>query len=686
MQRSIAFNQLFSNIDCSLIIFFEDDFSLPSPSEIDKSKLLYCLSRMDLDSRERFLNEVHGLIPKFSNSLRDFCRCMDNSFELIASWNDEVIRDDILSGLECIKTRNRGQYEELLSIYNALETPDLTDLMPLLLKYGLCINIPPIYQNIFDEHLFQNNRWEAVRIYSSFHANDIKSFKTELKIFFEKHPDTACICCIIDNELLGEKRANDIIEEIKRFNTDNRNFIIGAVVTSHEPTEKIDESIFLEYVNKASVQNNLQSALLKSAYNYAIYKLKNEMIDGLNKAFSKAIVDRNIAFYLSQMATIEGIANYQIISEWINMMCDFELSKSKALLNIVKITNLINQIDEEEYTISENLDMLNTFEAFDYNVNVFHQPPAAGDIFIDQNDKVYILVGQDCDIIMSETRTRRNALSELIPADIVPQTEMDKVKNNLNHMMLNSFRKNEGSPPSCLKIDYTKRVFLENEILDLCTYNKDGSCQIDIEKELNSEDTKIMMPYLVSYYQRLRKYFSSIKTLKTQAGEALDLILDKSYTLRLFPVHKYEEFSENQFSYPLRRVCRLTKTYVLYLYKLYLEHRGRQPYNSINLARSHTLDIPIVDSTINGEVSVQVVLSGDRKKNFKPAKLPWDVSKAEVLKLLNKLGTDKRPVGKNDSFIIGSGITKIELEDGQVLRFTKYGKPSVKIELVGECT
>jgi hypothetical protein len=682
MQQRIDFNQFFTNIDCSLVIFLEDDFSLPSASDIDKSKLLYGLSRMEIESRERLFTETQELYPDLVISLRDFCRCMDSSFELISNWNEEVIRDDIISSLDFIKIKSPGQYEELMSIYNSFDLPDnLTELMPVLLKYGLCLNIPPLYQNIFDEYLFLKSRWKPVRIYSSFNADDSKSFSSELKMFFEKNSDNACVCCIIDNELAGERRASAIIEEIRSFNGDKRNFIIGAVVTSHETTEKIDEHIFLEYVNKSLAQNMLQSALLRSAYNYAIYKLKDEMVNGLNTAFSRATVDRNIAFYLSQMAVFEGVANYQIINEWINTMCDFELSKSKALSNIVKVTNLINQIDEEDYVIAEDLNMLNTFEAFDYNVNVFHQPPAAGDVFIDEEDKVYILVGQDCDIIMSETRKRRNALSELIPAEIVLQTEMYKVKNNLNHMMLNNFKKDADASLSCLKIDYTKRVFLENEILDLCTYNKEGFCRIDIKEELNGDAIKIMMPYLVNHYQRLQKYYTSVKTLKIQAGEALDEFLDVTHALRLFPVHKYEEISENQFSYPLRRVCRLTKTYVLYLYKLYLEHRGRQPYNSINLARSQTLDIPISDSKIDGEVSVQVILSGDRKINSRPAKLPWEVSKTELLKLLTRLGADPKLVENKDSFVFESITTDIELKDGKVLKVTKSNKPTIKLEL-----
>ncbi len=680
--EQINYRTFFTNIDCSMVIFLEDDFSLPD-SEIDKPKLLYSISRMDLVSRECFISELQSSHSDFALSLKSYCGCLDNSFELIENWKDDVIRDDVNSALEIIKQCNHDKYSELFSAYCAIELPDMSQLVDLLLKYGLCINIPPCYQQIFDEYLLVNNKWKSLRIYTNFEADNSRSFNADMQNFFENTTNEfTCLCCIIDNELSGEKRANAIIQEIRNFNLDKRNSIIGAIVTSHEKTEGIDEHVFLEYVKKSSAQSSLQSALLRSTYNYAISKLKDELIRGLIDTFSKATINRNIAFYLSQMAVYEGVANYQIINTWINTMCDFELSKSNVLLNIVKLTNLINQIEIDDYEITDDLNMLNTFEAFDFNVNKFYQPPAAGDVFIDNSNNIFILVGQDCDIMMSETRNRRNAICELIPAQIVVQTEMFKIKNNLNYMMVNNFRKRPEDTPSCLKIDYTKRVYLENEIINLCTYDTEGNCCINIDTGLSEESTKTMMPYLINYYSDLQKYFTSIKTLRSQAGEALDVFLDSTFAPRLIPIHKYEELSTNNLSYPLRRICRLTETYILYLYKLYLEHRGRQPYNTINLARCQTLDIPITNSAIVGEMSVQIILSGDRNANSKPAKLPWEVSRTEILRLLLKFSIDSKPTNKKDYISLESDETRIELDNGQTLKIVRKSKPEVQLQIV----
>lgn len=680
--EQIDYRMFFSNVDCAMIVFLEDDFSL-SDTEIDKSKFLYSISRMNVESRKAFILELDKEYSKLALSINSFSDCMENLFSLIESWDNEVIRDDIESAMDIIKVQEPAQYDSILGLYNAIELPNVDQLAKLLLKYGLCINIPPCYQRIFDEYLLSENRWKPFRIYASFDAENSRSFKCELQEFYKNTTNEfTCLCCIIDNELSGEKRAKNIIDEIRSFNTDKRNSIIGAIVTSHEKTENIDEHVFLEYVNKSLAQSNLQSALLRSTYNYAISKLKDELVKGLFDTFSKATINRNIAFYLSQMAVYEGVANYQIINTWISTMCDYELSKSNVIFYIVRLTNLINQIEIGDYEISDDLNMLNTFEAFDYNVNKFYQPPAAGDVFIDNDGKIYILVGQDCDIMMSETRKRRNAISELIPAQIVSQTETFKLKNNLSYMMINNFRKSPEDTSSCLKIDYTKRVYLENELINLCTYNPDGQCCIDLDAALPEDRANIMMPYLIEYYSELQKYYNSIKTLKSQASEAFDIFLDNTYAPRLISVHKYEEESANKLSYPLRRICRLTETYILYLYKLYLEYRGRQPYNTINLARCQTLDIPISDSAISGEISIQIILSGDRNANSKPAKLPWEVSRAEILRVLSKFGVEAAPTNKKDYILLETEETRIDLENGQALKVVKKSKPEAKLEIV----
>ena len=681
--EKVNYCKFFNNIECKMIIFLEDDFSAIS-TVLDKKQLCYSLARMDKASRLSLISEIEGIEGidgMFSQSLTSFSECIEPLFPLIVNWQNEVIEDDITSALEIIEKENIVAGEELNSIYQNIAIPDDDRIKELLIKYGLCITIPDNYSEIFSEYLRLENRWKAYRIYKKFDTENRNYFKDNLRTFYIANgANDSCLCCIVDNELSGDRRANEIIEEIKEFNSTERNSIIGAVVTSYESIEKIDEDIFFEYVNKSNVKTELQSALLKSTYNYAISKLKEEMVKGLDASFSKATTNRNIAFYLSQMAVYEGIANYQIINKWIQIMCDFELSKSNMLSYIIKLTNLISQLEIEGEEGAKDLKALNTFEAFDYNVNKFYQPPAAGDIFIDKNNDIYVLVGQDCDIMMSQTRRRKNAIAVLIPAKIVEPKEVFKCKNCLENMMINNFRSRLDDPASskCLKIDYKSRVFLENELINLCTYNIDGKCLIDLEENLSEDSEKIMLPYLVDYYEELRKYFDAIKNLKNNANEAFDTFLNSNYNKRLISISDYAE-NGTELSYSFRRICRLNETYNLYLYKLYLEYRGRIPLNSINLAQCQSISVPVKD--LHLELLVDVFLTGEPKSHSKFAQLIWEISRKDIINLLDILRAEAEPNVKDESFCLESVENIIPLNNGKKLNIKKFNKPEMTAKI-----
>jgi len=141
------------------------------------------------------------------------------------------------------------------------------------------------------------------------------------------------------------------------------------------------------------------------------------------------------------MASYEGITNYKVVTDWIQLLFTYKISDNEKILEIVKLTQLINLFNEEKTSFSEEMLRLNTFEAFDYNVNKYFQPPAAGDVFVDSNGEYFILVGQDCDMMMSQSRSGNNAVTEFVKAEIVEQTSINKLGNDLKYMCVDNFRK-----------------------------------------------------------------------------------------------------------------------------------------------------------------------------------------------------------------------------------------------------
>lgn len=680
MSGKVDYGKFFHVINCGLYIFFEDDFTVNNPT---KEKVIYSFSRMDLNSRNTFLLEVKELSPSLFEQLSAYISVFDLSFSAITDWENEVAKDDITTAFEIIKTDNSlsPYYESLLQSYEKIDLSNFEVYSAIFRKYGLGINIPSYFESMFDECIRHSSRWEAFRIYTDFNSKTLLSVKDDLTKFFSNQPNNhCCATCIIDNALSGNRRADEILKELETFNANKRHNLIGAVFTSHQKLERVSESIFIEYVDK-KVPEGLQTALTKSAYSYMIYKLKEESKKMLDSSFSKALSNRNIAFYLAKMAASEGIANYQVVTDWINLMYAYEMSKSDGIPHLIKLTRLIEQLDDENVVFSEDLLKLNSYEAFDFNVNKYFQPPAAGDVFSDGKGKFYILIGQDCDIMMSETRKRNNAVTELVIAEKVSQTEMDKLNSNLDFMMIGNFKEKDEDQLGCLKIRYSSRKFIDNQIINLCTFSDNGQCKINLSSPLSQEAQDIMMPYLTDYYSELQKYFRSIQTIKNSVPDEFNYIMKSDFSPRLIAIQDYM-YQEDEVSFKLKRVCRITRTYVLYLYKLFLEYRGRYPFDSINLSRHQTLDIT-VSNLIDESIPVHIMLSPDRESNRNSLqKLPWVIERQEIKSLLDKLNYPNASIKNEDYFCLDQNPSYIDVGDGKRLELTKQKKHYICARIV----
>lgn len=100
----------------------------------------------------------------------------------------------------------------------------------------------------------------------------------------------------------------------------------------------------------------------------------------------------------------------------------------------------------------------------------------------------------------SSTRKRKNGISELVNATAVNQNSIDSaVKLNGQFLFISNFRKNKDDAVKTLKVRYTSREFIENQILQLCQFNDEGKCILDINQKKYNENgvepsiTKICM-------------------------------------------------------------------------------------------------------------------------------------------------------------------------------------------------
>lgn len=623
----MSYRDLFSSINCQRVIFFEDGFE---QTTFQKTRALYDLVRMDLNDRALYLSDVKAQFPELESKICAFLKSIDKYFDAIA-WQDTVIFGDITSVFPQVPSLSSEDCAKLIELYTMIDDNDIASVYSIGAKYGIGISYPAQYESIFYDYILLENRAKSFRVYQDYSAATAELFSKDISC----STNSDCVVCIIDNQLGEVKRASEIIQAIKVSCKPMRKNIVGCVFSSQGLYEEIDTDVYFEYASKSNVEN-LEACLARSAYNYYLSKLKEETLKNLSSAFELAQKSKGIAYYLSRKAQREGESEYQIINDWLQLLTMNSQAESGNIKHLISLSRVINSLEDTMDIPDVSLQKLNTLEAFDFRINEYYLPVAAGDIFTDDKNNWYVLVGQDCDMARSSSRNPKNALAELLPAEVRPQADFKKWATDLKKVAIYNFRKSISENSEILQVDYTQREFLANEILNLCSYNADGSCKISLTQKLTSEQTQLLPQYMVEYYATMQKYFASIKEIRSLARDAFGFINAPEQTRRLISISDFEE-STGQIVFGLRRVCRLTHIYVFYLYKLYLEYRGRQPFQTINLVREDEVSLPVYAGKRNKTDHLCTVRRFENPNESNSKKWHWIIKKAELTRILNLL-------------------------------------------------
>lgn len=661
MSISITYDKFFRITNCDSIIFLEDDFKF----EDKKESLFYGLTRLNRSIRERMYTELKAAGADFVDKLREYSVIADSYIETI-EWENEIPRDDIEILFTIIEDSTIG--ERLREIYASIDVIEMLKFASILNQYGVGVKIPSYFEQIFNDYIYSNGEWQKHKIYTNFNAKTKNSFLKDLN---EYDQSDKTIICIIDNQLGEEQRASEILQELENISSEvKRKNIIAAILSSKEKEEKINSKIFAEYVSKDE-PDSLQMALAKSAYSLLLFKLKNIYQKILEESFDDAIVNKDIAYYFAKMASNEGITNYKVVTDWVNLLFQYKLNVNDEIFDIIRLTQMMDILNDEDIQYSSEMQKLNTFEAFDLSINKYYQPPAAGDIFKDNKGNFYVLVGQDCDLMISQSRSGKNAVSELVKASVVSQKDIEKYDKNLEYMYVNNFRESDTEQPKGLEIRYSSREYLDNAVIRLCCFNKDGRCKIKLGEKLNFSIQDIIAPYLCDTYEKLQQFFGNIDELKQTVGDKINTILESEFSPRLTSIMQYEKDQDDYIVYPYRRVGRLNRSYVLYLYKLFLEYRGRHPFDCINLTRHASLTVPVVDS--NMEIPIEVILSTNRDENRKHycKKLNWHIYPSNLEQVVKEIFGKDIHIKDSKLLVLTESKNVIECTGGEKIVLTK---------------
>lgn len=666
--REITYREILENINCGLVVFFEDDFVQPDTVEIND--ILHKAIRMNEALQHEMISLLDEEDKDFSSALKDFLDVCKPAVDIIEDWTQIADVEDILSQY---KTKHPELAEKVDAVFNAITSVPCTDCLPILFQFGLHCTIPLKYNGIFNEYIEASSRLQPFVVFDNYNSDIISQVESLIK---NMPTSSNTVTCIIDNSIRGTNRANELIDELERLCKNVTNRIIGAVVTSNDPIERISEALFIEYVSKADI-GKLKQALLRSAYHYLLRILKDQLSDSVIDAFNRASAHRNIAIYLAAMARNEGISNYEILMQWISAICEIGLNCNCDTPKLVAIANMLDACEESpDFESMEDMSDINTHEAFDYEVNRFYQPIAPGDIFQASDGTIYILVGQACDMMMTDKRKRRNGLCELVKAEITPLLWKEKTQENLTHIWINNFKSGENI--SALKIDYTHRFFLDNEVASLCSFNTDGECRMSLSEDLPENSLRMLQPYQISYYSDLQKYFAAMHGLcSSEARTYFDIISDDKHISRIVKSSQYTE-SNNTIFYGLKRIARVKDHYYLYMYKLYLEYRGRLPFETINLARMQTRNILFSNGSTGINLDIDIFLARDKNS---AKSLPWIINGVQMVDLVNAFSSGNSIKEPQEHYWLIDNSLEVLLSNGRKLVLTKKSNERVHVQV-----
>lgn len=661
---------LFNRLHCSVLVIFDDDCIQNNPN---KRHIVHDFILMNKEDRHELLTVLEAVNKKLYTSLESLAYKTDEYFDKV-NWRDDVIIDDFESVFPILeKIMDDTFFKEYREQYTNLEEEPMIDNYLLFAKYGVGIHVPSCYQKMIAQYEANDGRRGKTRIFCDYSADTKQAFLREVK--------SICIdesmICIIDNLLRDGEKAKEIMENISESG-EEANRIVGTVFSSREKVEIIDDKLCFVYTNKDTPEILLMN-LVRSAYHHFLATLQIEVETNIGEAFRKAKENKYIANYLSKKALSEGMSDLSVIQNWIRLMYEVQTAKSNATKKLICLANIVNELedtDDERYG-DILLDELNTWEAFDYSVNDYHLPPMPGDVFMTDDNQLFILIGQDCDMTVGDGRERKNVVSELLPVVGCSRMHEVKIKNDLEYVWLSNFNHPQDGLV-CLKIDYKRRKFIESRILDICMYENGGKCELALDGKISKSTEEMVQSYLVSYYYELQKYFSHILCMQEKCGEELSYVLNQSkYSI---PINCLT-IKENKIQYPLRRLCRLKDTYVFYLYKLYLEYRGRQPFDTINYAASVNHSILFSYSGKEIQLNVKAKMgSYQYRANIKD--LTWYVPREEIYRLFREFSLDEK-LESDESFIILHSIrTTIPLKSGHSIAIRKGKGGKAEIEFI----
>lgn len=662
---------LINSLRAYTIVIIENDF-LP----IDNSMKLvanYCLAnekvtqKINNDLVER---ELIDSVKLLSNFRKDFLE-LKNDEELIKRMDAGDNFDSYLEKIGEKDLLNKFDFNEFDKI---LKNDDLDILRKTFLKYGLFNYIGENYDSIIEEIKKANN-------YEIFLFNNVpsdleeKNFTNSIKNSIEETKGNFYLCLIDRN--LGNGSENEgrefIYQRLYDIN-DHEDLKSICFVYTSKPDSNLKapnelKDYYIQEIEKTSPPDfeEITKVLAKSAYATVFDNICNNFNDSSFSTLETVLKNQKNIKYIVDKSHEEGISPYDSIKYWYNLLLQkyFEENEINNYSYVATLSSFFkNDFLEDHQNMSEiynDIKNLNNYELFDDNINNKLLPIAPGDIWY-SNGNYYILMGQLCDMLIrkgdesSKVNNRNGKIGEFLKIDF-EKIDLNKDKYHIEvvskkkYVYIQNF-KDITSEYFKLKIDIsTPNIdFVELRILDLCMFNKDGECKLNINKDLESEIKSMLIENKDIYYYNLQKKYKNIAFNNlSQIMEVLNEDSPIKFGITSF------SFDNDIIDYKIKRVSRLKGRYYDSLYNNFINNKGRIDLNLIDNYALKSEKIKVKCKIENYEDSIEEIeidLYSNKDQKYFLKKDLIKMLSVNFHELLNTLSEQINPFDKNHcSFI-----------------------------------
>jgi len=204
----MSYRQLFSSLDCQCIVIVEDDFR---QGEYKKERALYDMTRMALSDRESYMKEIKCISTELADTLSSFFALFDQCIDELGRWEDVIPRWDIRCAFTLVEELDTELKKRIEDQYNLINDDLMLAVYETGAKYGIGVNHPSYFDELYDDYILFENRAKSVRVYTDFSATTQSLFISDI----DSATDEKSVVCIVDNYLAGTNRAQEIINLIK---------------------------------------------------------------------------------------------------------------------------------------------------------------------------------------------------------------------------------------------------------------------------------------------------------------------------------------------------------------------------------------------------------------------------------------------------------------------------------------